>query len=61
MIMTAKKNRSDVDYVVLRGCVQHNGKRYLKGKVITIAESSAEKLVAGGVLKPLSEVKGETP
>ncbi len=60
-MMAGKKKGTEADYVVLYGCVQHNGKRYVKGSVITLTVSAAERLVAGGVLKPLSEVKGETP
>ncbi|HAY0218981.1 TPA: hypothetical protein U0V61_005050 [Escherichia coli] len=56
--MASGKKGAPVDYVVLRGCVQHNGQRVAQGNVITLSESEAQRLLKLGVISSLAEVKG---
>lgn len=49
---------SVVECVVLRGCVQHEGKRYLKSSVILLGSRDASRLARLGVVQPLSSLKG---
>ncbi len=56
--MASGKKGAPVDYVVLRGCVQHNGQRVAQGNVITLSESEAQRLLRLGVIVSLAEMKG---
>lgn len=47
------------DYVVRRGCVQHNGQRFEQGNVITLSGSEAQRLLNLGVIVSLAEMKGD--
>lgn len=57
--MASGKKGAPVDYVVLRGCVQHNGQRVAQGNVLTLSESEAQRLLRLGVIVPLAEMKGD--
>lgn len=57
--MASGKKAAPVDYVVLRGCVQHNGRRFEQGNVITLSDREAQRLLKLGVIVSLAEMKGD--
>lgn len=54
----ARVSDSVVECVVLRGSVQHEGKRYLKNSVVLLGSRDASRLARLGVVQPLSALKG---